>query len=198
MRLGFDLDEVVVNLTKEIENHLAVNYGIDWPAECFITYGFDTCHYTSDEELNKTVIKDLIVTANDAEFQFTAKPIEGVVEVLQKFKKSGHKIYFITARPKQNQPLTYKWLRKYKIPFDGLKFVGQDEEKGVCGMRLKLDMFVDDLYNNLESMWRYKKKWRKGLLLFDRPWNSKPIDTFNYTRVKDWKTILRHVGINNR
>lgn len=198
MRFGFDLDEVVVDLTKEIEDYLSINYGIEWPAECFIKYDFTDCHFTNNVELNNKIIEDLVVIANDTDFQFKAEPVKNAVNVLQKLKKDGHKLYFITNRPKQNQPLTYRWLRNNKIPFDDLKFVGKQEEKGVWGQRFKLDMYVDDLYTHLESMYRYKKRWRKGLILFDRPWNSHSIDSTRYTRINNWKEILRHIGVANR
>lgn len=199
MRLGFDLDEVVVNLTAEFEKHLELNYGIEWPLDCFVHYDFVKCRFHEDEELDLRITKEMILLANDADFQFQAEPVEGAQRALQKLKKTGHKIYLITSRPVQNQPLTFKWLRQHDIPFDGLRVIGHSEEKGRHGMQLRLDMFVDDLEKNLESMLVYKKRWRKGLLLFDRPWNNASyIDESRFTRVNNWKEILRHVGVSNR
>jgi hypothetical protein len=199
MRLGFDLDEVVVNLTNEFEKYLASEYGIDWSAECFIKYGFDSCVFHHDEEFNEKIVKDMFHVANDADFQFQAEPFPDAVDALQRFKRSGHKIYFITSRPARNQPLTFRWLRQNDIPFDGLKVIGHSEPKGVYGMRLKLDMFVDDQEKHLESMLSYKKRWRKGLLLLNRPWNTdRAVDGSKFMRMKNWKAILRHVGIANR
>ena len=199
MRLGFDLDEVVVDLTSEFEKHLELNYGIVWPMDCFVYYDFVQCVFYEDEELNNIIEKEMLKVANDPDFQFEAEPFDDARDALQKLKRAGHKIYFITSRPTQNQPLTFRWLRKYDIPFDGLRVIGHKEPKGFHGMQLKLDMFVDDLEKHLESMLVYKKKWRKGLLLLDKPWNHDYyIDVTRYTRVKTWKEILRHVGIQNR
>lgn len=198
MILGFDLDEVVVNLTAEFEKYLDLNYGIEWPPECFISYNFDECMFDNDEEFNKRIRKDLLERAYDPEFQSYAEPVEGAQEVLQKLRRLGHKLYFISARSKQNQPATFKWLRNNNIPFDKLYLIGNSEQKGVYGMRHDLDMYVDDLEKHLESMWAYKKRWRKGLLLFDRPWNRFSIDGSKFQRIKNWKEILRHVGIQNR
>ena len=198
MRFGFDLDEVVVDLTPEFESYLAANYGIDWPAECFINFEFEKCGFVNDEELNNKIVKDMVEIANDADFQFNADPVEGAREVLQKFKRIGHKLYFISSRPKRNQPKTFKWLRQNDIPFDKLIIVGRNDPKGPYGLKFKLDMYVDDLEKHLESMWIYKKRWRKGLILLDRPWNSAYYDGSRFIKLKNWQDILRHVGIQNR
>jgi len=198
MRLGFDLDEVVVDLAAEFEKYLEYTYGIKWTKDCFVRFNFENYIFSDDKNFNARIIKDMLRVANDADFQFKAEPIEGAQKVLQKLKRCGHKLYFITSRPKQNQPFTFKWLRQYDIPFDGLRVIGHSEPKGLYGLRLNLDMFVDDLEKHLESMWVYKKRWRKGLLLMDRPWNTMSIDGSKFKRVHNWKEILRHVGIQNR
>jgi uncharacterized HAD superfamily protein len=198
MRLGFDLDEVVVNLTDVLSEYIQNNYGLDWSPENFAQYNFKYCTFVEDEVLNKKIIDDMFLLANDSDFQTKCEPVVGAREVLQKLKRQGHKIFFISARPKQNQPQTFKWLRQQEIPFDGLKVIGHDKVKGYYGMKLMLDMFVDDLEKHLDSMWRFKKRWRKGLLLYTRPWNIKSIDGSRFTRVYDWQGILRHIGIQNR
>lgn len=198
MYFGFDLDEVVVDLTKEIEEYLLVAYGIKWPVDCFVKYDFEYCNFSDDADENLQIRNELISLVNNSEFQFTAKPIDGAREALQAMKKAGHKLYFITCRPKQNQPLTFRWLRQTGIPFDGLFVVGNANNKGNYAKTLKLDMYVDDLEKHLESMWDVKHRWRKGLLLFNKPWNAGPIDSSRFKRVNNWKEILRHVGVANR
>lgn len=198
MRLGFDLDEVVVNLTSEFEKYLASVYGIDWPVDCFVNYNMTECSFHNDSEFNDRISKDMVRVANDPEFQYQAEPYKDAREVLHKLKHSGHKIYFITSRPKRNQPYTFKWLRRNDIPFDNLTVIGHDEPKGVYSMKYRLDMYVDDQEQHLESMLSYKKRWRKGLLLIDKPWNYNSIDGSKFIRVYEWKDILRHVGIQNR
>lgn len=197
LRIGFDLDEVVVNTTGMLEKYLKETYDIDWPIDCFVRYNFVECQFHEDEETNKEIQADLIRVVNDAEYQFQAAPADRAVRSLQLLKKAGHKLHFISNRPKQNQPLTFKWLRQNKIPFDSVDVIGS-EEKGFYGFRYKLDMFVDDLEKHLENMLKYKKKWRKGLLLMDRPWNQDSIDKNKFKRVKTWEEIIRHIGVQNR
>lgn len=190
LNLGFDLDEVVVNITGEIEKHLKDTYDIYWPAEYFKEYGLIDGTYHKDEKLNKTIQADLWKVANLPEFQFEAEPFDGAKNSLSLLKEGGNKIFFITSRPKKNRTLTIKWLEKHDIPFDDLIVLGHDEEKGVYGHKLNLDMFVDDLEKHLVSMSNHKKIWSKGLLLFNRPWNTK--DT-RFNRMKNWKEIVKHI-----
>lgn len=197
MRLGFDLDEVVVDLTSEFENFLEIEYGIKWPIDYFCNYNFAHCRFHEDDNYNKQIIKDMYRVANDADFQFQAEPFDEARKVLHKLKRLGHKLYFLTSRPTQNQPLTFRWLRQNDIPFDVLEVLGK-QPKGPLGLKYKLDMYVDDLEKHLDSMWSYKKSWRKGLLLLDKPWNSNSLDGSKFKRVKNWKEILRHVGVQNR
>ena len=198
MKLGFDLDEVVVDLSRIIIDFLQSEYGLEWTLDCFKTYRMeDNTFFPESEELDTKVRKEVLAILKSHEELFKAKPMEGAQEALQKFKRSGHKLFFITARSKTNQHLTFKWLRKYDIPFDKLIMVG-DKPKGINGKRYALDMFVDDQVCNLESMYQYKKRWRKGLLLFDKPWNLASINSERFIRVFNWEEILRHVGIANR
>lgn len=190
LNLGFDLDEVVVNITGVIEKHMMEKYNIYWPAEYFKEYGLIDGTYHADEKLNKTIQADLWEVANLPEFQFKAEPFDGAKEAILLLKKAGHKIFFITSRPKTNEHFTSKWLEKYDFPFDELNTIGHDEEKGSYGHKLNLDMFVDDLEKNLVSMFKHKKTWDKGLLLFNRPWNTKDV---SFDRVNNWKEIVKRV-----
>ncbi len=190
LNLGFDLDEVVVNITDEIEKYLKKTYDIYWPAEYFKEYGLIDGTYHKDENLNKAIQKDLWKVANSPEFQSYAKPFNGARKTLSLLKKAGYKIFFITSRPKQNKSLTIKWLEYNNIPFDDLQVIGHGEEKGSYGLKLNLDMFVDDLEQHLVSMSKYKKIWSKDLLLFNRPWNTNDV---KFNRMNDWKEIIKHV-----
>ncbi|MCK4528430.1 HAD hydrolase-like protein, partial [candidate division WOR-3 bacterium] len=190
LNLGFDLDEVVVNIIGEIEKYLKYKYDIYWPAEYFKEYGLIDGTYHKDEKLNKTIQKDLWKVANSPEFQMFAEPFNGAKKALLSLKKAGHRIFFITSRPKRNKSFTVDWLERHDIPFDEVKVIGHSEEKGIYGTKLNLDMFVDDLEKHLVSMFNYKKTWSKGLLLFDRPWN---IRDSRFDRVKNWKEIVDYV-----
>lgn len=198
MRLGFDLDEVVVCLNKRVEEYLASTYGIDWSVQSLTSSFYDDAVFHADKETNKEILADIIPLLDDPDFQAPCEPVPGAVKALQDLKKHGHKLFFISARPPENRDKTIAWLKKHKIKFDEVATVGHHTDKGIYGRKFKLDMYVDDLPKHLESMSKYKSSWRKGLLLFDNPWNNDAIDANKYTRVYSWKEIIRHIGVQNR
>jgi uncharacterized HAD superfamily protein len=119
-------------------------------------------------------------------------------QVIRLLKRGGHSIHFITSRSKKFKELTIQWLRNNKILFDSINFVGHNGEKGVVARSLNLDFFLDDLEKSLESLYKYKKRWRKGLCLLDKPWNADYIDGSRFIRMKNWQAVYRHLGIHNR
>ena len=76
------------------------------------------------------------------------KPNQNMAQVLRKWNSNGHKIFLVSARPKQIEVLTKKWLERHKIPYDQLFFIGQ--EKGIERRKLEVikkegvDIFIDD------------------------------------------------------
>jgi len=197
MKFGFDVDEVIANLVGEFEKYLRDRYGLDWPPECFHQYKFRDCRFVDDEEMNKKIIDEMNIISNDPDFQMAAMPFPDAASTIRRLKKQGHSIHFITNRPKINKEKTIAWFNLHKISFDSIHVIGQ-EEKGMVGRALNLDFFIDDLEKHLESMYRYKNRWRKGLGLMNKPWNRLSIDGSRFIRFNDWVEISRHLGINNR
>jgi len=198
MKLGFDLDEVVVALCDALTKYMNDKFDLGWTVEDFKIFNLLHNKYSDDEEYNDKIAKDVIEVANDIEFQMTVKSYEGAPEFIRKLKKEGNSIHFITSRKYGEEDFTAKWLRKYKIPFDTLHHAGLGAEKGRFGRILNLDFYIDDCEEHLKSMYRYKKRWKKGLALMDRPWNRDSIDGSRFIRIKNWKELTRHLGIHKR
>jgi uncharacterized HAD superfamily protein len=198
MKLGFDLDEVLANISDVIIKYLQNTYGIQGDKEMFKRFNIIDNTFHSDSEFDRNIVADLLEKVNKASFLAKAKPYKEAAENIKQFKKSGHSIHFITSRKLNDEVEVAKWLRKYNIPFDTIHNVGKEREKGFYGRALNLDFYIDDLVEQLESMFRYKKRWRKGLALLTRPWNEGPIDASKFIRLDNWVQISRHLGIHNR
>jgi len=200
MKLGFDIDEVVCDLTKYLSNYLNENYGLDWRVENWITYDLIKCDYSGcgDEKFNEEIAGDLLSKAYDLNSLRKCPVVEGAARSLQLLKRGGHTLHFITTRELKKENITIDWLRANKIPFDSVHHVGHGGQKGFIGRALNLDFFLDDLEKNLNSMLIYKKRWKKGLALLDRPWNRNLYDGSKFIKLNNWNQVVRHLGIHNR
>ncbi len=191
MRIGFDLDEVVVDLTGPLVKLANDHYDLELSRDSFQIYDFKNNVYVDDTKLNDEIIDFLIYYANDEEFQFKAEPCAGAVNTLLYLNWLYHTIYFITSRPVENKGTTEDWLRKYNIPHAELIVLGYGVEKGPAGKHNHLDFFLDDRISHLESMLKHKRDWPGGLFVIDRPWNRYS-EKFN--RIYDWSEVGKTIG----
>lgn len=197
MKLGFDMDEIVVKTTEAILKFMEETYGLEWVFKDFTTYSLENSKFVEDERHNKKIAKDLVELVNSPEFQLGCGVYEDAAKSIRSYKKSGHSVHFITTRPRGLDSNSIKWLRKHNIPFNSMHHVGHGAEKGLIGRNLALDFYIDDRADHLKSMATYKKRWRKGLLLMDRPYNRDDVGV-DYIRVYNWEEVNRHLGVHKR
>jgi uncharacterized HAD superfamily protein len=197
MKLGFDLDGVISNTVDKTIEIFNKRFNKNLSTDAIKTFNLSDNEYDEDIEKNKKFALKFIECINDPEVQAECKPYSDAASSLRKIKSYGHTIHIITSRPKENYNSTIEWLRKHKIPYNSAHIIGS-ADKGMFGRLLNLDMYVDDFEPNLESMWKYKKRWRKGLLLLDRTWNDGYLDVNKFKRVYNWDDVVRHLGIQNR
>jgi len=199
MNLGFDIDGVVADLATVMVDHINKEYSLNHTSDVFQNYYLINNKYTNNDKLNLKIAHDVKEKVIDnPEALMKIKPYDNVRKILLILRKSGHQLFFITARNSSFYDLTIKWFRKNKIPFDKI-FMAENGEKGLLGRVLNLDFYIDDFHEHLEDMYRYKKRWHKGLILFNRPWNSNVyIDANKFTRLDNWEEVIRIIGIKNR
>jgi uncharacterized HAD superfamily protein len=202
MKLGFDVDDIVAKASKKALDVLSEKFNINWSLENFTVYKFSELTFVADDGRNEEIRKHLIEILNDSKFQLDFECDEEAADYIKRWKKEGHSIHFITTRYLKKEEFTAKWLRKYNIPFDSIHHTGKTYEggmeKGAIGRKLNLDFYIDDREEHLMSMLEHKAKWRKGLLLMDKPWNRYPIISDYFIRVYNWEEVSRHLGIHKR
>lgn len=139
MNIGIDIDDTIVNTYETLLKLISMKYGYDYNK--FINKKMNyTEIYNSLNNFNK-VNKDL--------FSIMVKSVklkDNVIEVLNKLKKDGHKIIFITARNygDYDDPygVTLEYLNKNNIPYDKI-IVNMEKKDKVC-IDEKIDLFIDD------------------------------------------------------
>ncbi len=198
MRLGFDIDEVINDLATRLVEEANAKFGTELTRDVFVHHTLTSNVYANDPTFSKRISDYMANLVHDLTFIVSAKPTKDALKHLKLFKKAGNTLYYITSREHGKESITADWLRKYKIPFNGVYHVGDYGDKGPLGRQLCLDFYLDDYEPNLEQMHRYKSRWRKGLGLLTRPWNKTSIDGSRFVRFDNWQMVLRYLGASRR
>ncbi|NQT29412.1 MAG: hypothetical protein HQ596_02455 [Candidatus Saganbacteria bacterium] len=111
--------------------------------------------------------------------------IDGAAETIQGWSKE-HQIYLVTSRYPIFNRQTKWWLKEHKIPYWELHHAPETTK------HLKVDrcdIFIEDNLDECEVLADHCER----ILLFDQPWNQKPIKQKNIIRVKDWEEIRKNI-----
>ncbi|MBN2980393.1 MULTISPECIES: 5' nucleotidase, NT5C type [Cohnella] len=152
MKLGFDIDDTLINL-REYAFHLynkKLNRQI--PLERFRELTTVPIHepfgMTSEEG------KEMWNALRDEIYFTDCPPFPGAVEALQRLDREGHEIYYITARDAIYGDRTKSWLVKAGFPVAPDRFFCgmSDTEKVHIIRELGLDYYFDDKPAVLETL----------------------------------------------
>ncbi|HEX9025914.1 MAG TPA: hypothetical protein VF839_05575 [Clostridium sp.] len=108
---------------------------------------------------------------------------DDVKHILNKLYKSNN-IYFVTARDKSLELLTFQYLKKHEILFDEI-FVLGTHDKVPKATDLNSDIFIEDCYDNAISLSNNGFK----VILMDTSYNRFPLNK-NIVRAYDWNEVL--------
>lgn len=191
MILGFDIDEVMVDIVSDMLKFMLDEYEVTRNISVFEKYGLDECRYVFDDKMNIEIREQLYKLVRTNSFLSELKPVYGAIESIKVLKSEGHEIHFITARPDKNIETTYDWFANHDIPYDRIVH-SKGRFKWEAANNLKLDMFVDDRHSCIDSM-VYSTKNNIKLLLLDKPWNLCYTNR-KVKRVLNWHEIMREIN----
>jgi uncharacterized protein len=144
MRLGFDIDDTLINLRGHAFQIYNRKLNRNVPIEVFNQLSKVEIHepFGLTEEQGKEMWGESL-----EEIYFTScPPYENVVETLQELDKQGNEIFYITARPKEHGERTKDWLKERGFPVKDENFYYgmEDHEKVHIIKKLNLDFYFDD------------------------------------------------------
>lgn len=186
MNIGFDIDDTITNSSE-----IFVKYAKEYNCLKNITFSIDeneldqTLAFGWNDE-NKIEFRKLYLKRVLNE----ATPNKDVINVINYLKKSGNKIFLITARSDYEISNMYKftenWLLRNGINYDKL-FVNCNDKLSICEKN-KIDLFIDDNFNTCNNIYKNSKI---KVLIYTTKYN-KNINT-NFMRVFNWQEILSYV-----
>ncbi|WP_278381758.1 5' nucleotidase, NT5C type [Clostridium tyrobutyricum] len=92
-------------------------------------------------------------------------------------------IYFVTARYKELEILTYNYLNRHNIPYDGVYLLGSPHKVDIAE-KLNCDVFIEDSPQNALQLSQSGFK----VILLDTNYNRQVSDE-NITRVFNWNGV---------
>lgn len=112
---------------------------------------------------------------------------DDVKEVLNELYKSNN-IYFVTARDKSLELLTFQYLKNNEIPFHKVLVLGT-YNKVPSATELQCDVFIEDSYDNAISLSNAGFK----VILIDTNYNRFPLN-HNIIRASNWNEIFHIIN----
>lgn len=184
-KIGIDIDEVVVEFMKHFIDYWNLEKGTSFRVEDLETYHlWETPVHLSKEESMREVLKFQMSPL----FEQTSF-VEGVFESIRELAKI-HKIFFVTARPKEIRGETENMLNENLSGVDFNIFFSGDVYGGKSKSEICIDCGADIL---IEDNYHYAVDCaEKGIKVFllDKPWNRNCDNNLNIKRVSGWKEIV--------
>lgn len=192
MRIGWDFDDVIFDLTPELLKFVNKKLGR--------SFAFEEHHSFFLEEVFKITQMEALLLVRE----FVTSPLHRQTPAVSGAKKAigdlrhGYKHFIITGRSHDQEPMTHEWIGdQFPQTFEEILFTNLFSQeyahkkisKAELCVQLKLDYFVEDAHLHTEAI----AKTKTHVLLFDRPWN-RGVSHGNMTRVhtlEDIPGILR-------
>jgi len=147
MNIGIDIDDTITYSYQTLLPMVSLKYGMSMDKLMNQKPTYKMLHNTLPN-YNDFAITHFPKMAKIAPLR------ENVVEILNKLKKDGHRIIFISARNYDEYPDPYKtsleYLQRNGVPFDKLIVNAKDKAKE-CLLE-NIDVFIDDNAKNCKAV----------------------------------------------
>lgn len=152
MKLGFDIDDTLINL-REHAFHI-YNQKLQQNIALEVFQALPTMEIHSAFGLSKEEGGKLWHSLRDEIYYSDCATFPHAREVLNQLVEQGHEVYYITARAKEHTERTRQWLLDNGFPVaEGHFFCGMsDSEKVHIIEALELDYYFDDKPKVLETL----------------------------------------------
>ena len=191
LRIGVDIDDVLLNLISEFLIHYNQQYSSELTLDEIHSYSLGKVIGISFE---KAVGLFYEFYETDS-FKYGLYPVNGAVEGIARLKQNGIILEAITARPEILREITHKQLDKYfsnsfeKIHIMDLSSkenLGRGKGKHEICLERGIEVMIDDRPETVKDC---AKAGIQGIL-YEQPWNRNTPNQFNVTKASSWKDIV--------
>ncbi len=192
-KIGFDLDDVLLNFSDALRFHLNRLLKKDFERSDMTSFRVENVYGITGEEMRKII--DNFYLHDD---HINAEPMEGAVESIKNLAEKND-LYIVTAKPDHLEKITLDWVNKYfpgifkEIHFaNHFNSLKKKKMKSQICTENGIEIFVDDALDNSLDL------ANKGIpvLMPDRPWNQTNDLPELIKRVYSWEEIMRELNKN--
>ena len=172
--LAIDLDDVCLDFTGGVKASVEREFGVVIPDDAFEAWDL---HPILDPIIGRSWWKWL----REREWLWANFPaVNGAIGGLERLRLEGFYLECVTSKPRWAEYNTWRWLGRWRPPFQRVTIVGDKDRKVDF---TEADLLIDDKLKNLQE---FVQAGRKGIM-FDRPHNRH--DQFP-TRVGTWPELV--------
>lgn len=196
LRMGMDMDGVLVNLSDAAKVLIKQKLGID--IDLIKKQKGSTNYWLHEwpEIQAKAGGREFVLRMfEDPEIYKIAEPMSGAVDVINKWQREGHQIWIVTARPKEALGVvTMEWLGRNKlgwIPEGNVLFRSHPDDdktefKSVIAQELDFHAFIEDHAATLSGV---NSNSMMVKILVEHSYNLDQDAGCQVKRIRGWQTM---------
>ncbi len=190
--IGFDLDDVLLNFSDALREHMNRKYMKSVNRDDITTFFIEEAFGISPIDARETI--DNFFFHQD---HIDAFPVDGSKDVIDRLSKAN-KLRIITAKPDILEGITKEWIDKhFPHKFENIHFANwfskdkiKRKKSEIC-IEYNIDIFIDDSPETARDV----SSVGIPVLLFDTPWNrEEKFSDNNVTRVYSWDQIEKEIN----
>jgi 5'(3')-deoxyribonucleotidase len=170
MIIFVDIDGVVADLHKVWFERYNRDYKDDLMEMRVLSWDL---HQYVKIECGKNIYTYLL----DRHLYDTVEPVEDAVYYINKLRRDGHRVVFVTTSPWETMGTKFEWLNKHGFEVSDNDYVEAKQRRFLRG-----DILLDDNLENCQEFHGYGA-------VYDKPWNQGKYPL----RVKDWAEFYKYV-----
>jgi uncharacterized HAD superfamily protein len=187
-----DLDDVIAKTTCHYVDVLKHEFGRTVDFEAITSFNLQESFSLSDSEY-----EHFFSLVHEPEIILGLEPIDGAVNILNKWVEQGYEISVVTGRLTSTYDSSLQWLRENEVPFDSFIMVDKysrpvvDRNIAISLERFSEMEFIIAIEDSIDMVNFINRKMKSPVILFDRPWNRNGFLKSDIRRYKTWEEIGR-------
>lgn len=174
MKIGIDIDGVIADFVTSFRAIIKEKFDLEFGYEDIREHDLYKVLGIGEQEAVELIIST---------FDYNLNTQPDAIESIRKLSKD-HEIVLITARPKEVEDITKKWLKEKGIEYNKLIIVTEGNKH--LTEKEGFDVIIDD---HLKEIIRWTQKVPL-VLVYNHPWNKSLNIKNNFERVYSWEDIL--------